>query len=234
MSQLRAFAPHVRRVDQLLSRYYGDRDHFNRRNPLEELLFILCSVQTNEPLYRETFKRLRQAFPTFAALASAPENKIAAAIEIGGLSNQKAHKIKRLMQEITDHFGAPTLAPLKRWNDEQREEFLTALTGVGKKTARCVMMYSLGSQSFPVDSNCWRICRRLGWVRATRPDKSCSPTDMDRLQQKLPPSLRYSLHVNMVSLGRELCTTHNPKCQVCPIWMYCRRANRSKEPKQWR
>jgi len=223
MKKANAYVPNAEKIASVLARRYGDWDHYNRKNPLEELLFILCSIQTNEELYRDTFATLRRNFPTFEALSSAPEEKIAEAIVNGGLSRQKARKIRRLLAEIVDRFGKPTLAPLRQMPDDERERILTSLMGVGKKTARCVMMYSLGSQVFPVDLHCWRICRRLGWVRPTRPDKSCSPKDMDRLQAKVPPKLRFSLHVNMVSLGREICTTDQPKCSVCPIQRYCPR-----------
>ena len=216
-------APNVETVARVLAKHYGTWSHYNRRNPLEELLFIVCSIQTNESLYRSTYSALRQAFPSFKSLATADENDIAAVIADGGLSKQKARKIKHLLHQISEQFGKPTLAPLKRFDDAEREQFLTALMGVGKKTARCVMMYSLGSQVFPVDLHCWRICRRLGWVRPTRLNKSCSPKDMDRLQAKIPPALRYGLHINMVSFGREICTTKKPKCSLCPIRRYCRR-----------
>jgi len=223
MNKGRAFAPNVARIARLLSDRYGNWPHYNRRNPLEELLFILCSIQTNEDRYRGTFAALRRAFPTFRALARAPEDAVAQVIADGGLSRQKARKIKQLLEQIITRFGKPTLAPLKRLADEECERFLTSLKGVGKKAARCVMMYSLDRQVFPVDVHCWRVCRRLGWVRPTRPDGSCSPKDMDRLQRKVPPHLRFTLHVNMVSLGREFCTAGSPKCSACPIRQYCRR-----------
>ena len=223
MSKATFHAPNVEKIARVLSMQYGNWGHYNRRNPLEELLFILCSIQTNEGLYRDTYSTLRRAFPSFKSLAVADEGEIAGLIANGGLSKQKARKIKYLLNQVSERFGKPTLAPLKRLNDNEREQFLISLMGVGKKTARCVMMYSFRSQVFPVDLHCWRICRRLGWVRATRPDKSCSPKDMDRLQVKIPPALRFSLHVNLISLGREICTTQKPKCSVCPISLYCRR-----------
>ena len=222
MGSLRNQAGHASEIARLLHEKYRDWDHHNRKNPLEELIFILCSIQTNEDLYRTTFQLLRRQFPSFWLLASAPVEDISQAIVIGGLSNQKARKIKRLLAETIERYGRPTLAPLRRLDDDERERELTSLTGVGKKTARCVMMYCFGSTVFPVDTHCWRIARRLGWVRPTRPDASCSPRDMDRLQAKIPPHLRFSLHVNMVSLGRDICTPRNPKCGECPIRRYCR------------
>lgn len=222
MREKSSYAPNVKEIALVLFARYHDWDHYNRKNPLEELLFILCSIQTNEDLYRDTFTALLRAYPTFAALAATPEIEIAGTIVNGGLSKQKARKIKHILNEIIERFGKATLAPLKRMSNDEREQFLTSLMGVGKKTTRCIMMYLLGCLVFPVDLHCWRICRRLGWVRPTRPNKSCSPKDMDRLQSKIPPKLRFSLHVNMVSLGREICTAQQPRCSICPINQYCR------------
>ncbi len=217
-----AIAKNVKAVAGRLSAQYGDFAHYNRRNPLEELLFIICSIQANEDLYRDTYAALRSAFPRLNLLAEAKEPEIAEAIEFGGLARQKAAKIKRILAQITDCFGRPTLSPLRDMTDAQCESFLTSLWGVGKKTARCVMMYSLGRAVFPVDVHCWRVCRRLGWVRATRPNKSCSPRDMDRLQARIPESLRFSLHVNLISHGRQICRAREPDCDACPIRTFCR------------
>lgn len=218
----RRFSKHVAPVAAILSQAYNDYCHGNKSNPLHELLYILCSLQTNETLYKSTYKRLRTSFPKIEDLANAKEREIAATIEIGGLSRQKAKVIKQILTKLDADFGKPTLSPLQEFDDTDCEAYLLSLPGIGKKTARCVMMYSLRREVFPVDSNCWRICRRLGWVRATRPDKSCSPRDMDRLQLHIPPHLRFTLHVNMVSHGRAYCLPSRPMCEACCIRGYCK------------
>ncbi len=208
-------------IAQQLKKKYHDFAHHNRKNPLDELLFIICSVKTTGKSYLSTYQALRQEFPRFSMLAEAPAEYIAKPLVQGGLYNQKSAAINKLIDAIVSTFGKPTLSPLKKMSDENCERFLVSLPGVGKKVARCVMMYSLGRKVFPVDTHCWRICRRIGWVRPTRKDGTVSPKDMDRLQKKIPPDLRFSLHVNMVSLGREFCTAINPKCGNCPIAGYC-------------
>ena len=213
----------IYKVSKILSLHYSDWSHFNRKNPLDELLFIICSIQTNEELYRRTFANLKREFPTFQSLGRASEKKIAKSIAEGGLAIQKARAIKLIVTELTERFGRPTLAPLKMMLDPDRERFLLTLPGVGLKTARCVMMYSFSSRVFPVDLHCWRICRRLGWVRATRRNKSCSAKDMDRTQIKIPTEIRYQMHVNMVSHGRTVCTADYPLCSSCCIRRFCRR-----------
>lgn len=217
----RKLFPNIQPIAELLSAEYADWDHYNRSNPLEELLFIICSLQTNEALYASTFAALRKKFPAFSSIRHASIAEVATTIAHGGLSTQKARIIKLVVERLIELFGRPTLRPLRAMNDEQCEAFLTSLPGIGKKTARCVMMYSLGRQVFPVDSNCWRICRRLGWVRPTRPDRSCSSRDMDRIQSGVPPKVRFKLHVNLVSHGRNICLPRSPTCHCCMIRTYC-------------
>lgn len=213
----------VASVALALKTRYGDFDHHNRRNPLEELLFILCSVQTQESNYRRTFGALRARFPSFAHLAKARIREIEQPLLSGGLYRNKARAIHRLCRAIAATFGDLTLAPLRQMSDEECENFLTSLPGVGLKVARCVMLYSLDRDVFPVDTHCWRICQRLGWVRATSRSGECKARDMERLQEKIPPSLRFSLHVNLISLGREVCLDSKPRCGECPVSSHCAR-----------
>jgi endonuclease III len=227
----RSYFPNVDSVAHALSERYGDRAHGNKANPLSELLFILCSLQTNEELYQATYASLLARFPTFRQLADAREDEIAGVLARGGLSRQKARTIRAVLSRLEADFGGPTLSPLRAMTDADCEDYLESLPGVGRKTARCVMMYSLGRQVFPVDSNCWRICRRLGWVRPTRPDKSCSSRDMDRVQNGIDPSIRYSLHVNLVSHGRAICLPAAPKCEDCCIRPMCSRVGVRRPPR---
>ena len=213
----------IHEVASILTERYNDFAHHNKKNPLEELFFILCSVRTNKVGYHATYQAFRKEFPRFEMVAEASAEYIAKPLVAGGLAKQKSIALKKAMDMIVEHFGRPTLTPLRTMTDSECEQFLTALPGVGKKVARCVMLYSLGRQVFPVDSHCWRICRRLGWVRRTTREQKPSPKDMDRLQAKIPPRLRFSLHVNLVSLGRDICLPRKPICHVCPIEIYCKK-----------
>lgn len=200
---------------------YGDFRHYNRSNPLDELIFIICSTKTDEKNYLTSYKNLKRSFPTFLSLSRATPEQLFAPLRIGGLYNQKAHHVNKVLQQIVTEFGKPTLAPLKKFTDDECESFLMSLPGVGKKVARCIMMYSLNRQVFPVDTHCWRISQRLGLVPPERLGKRYTDNDVDKLQDSIPAGIRYSLHVNMVSLGREFCTPRKPNCRDCPINRYC-------------
>lgn len=213
-TKLRSF---LRKVNRKLAVYGSDR-HGNRRNPLEELVFIILSAQTESYLYIQTFKNLRRRFPTWNSLVTADESEIEAVIHHGGLAQKKATQLKRAMEKIRADAGKLSLRFLTTLSDEEVRTYLTTLPGIGNKSASCIMLYSLERSVFPVDTHVWRICRRLGLTpQVAKPSRSMEL----ELEAKTPKSLRYSLHVNLVSHGRRICTTYWPKCEQCVLAEMC-------------
>ena len=210
-------------VATLLHETYGGFAHGNKRRALDELLFILASIKTQARKHAESYRALRRAFPTYADLAEADVDSLAEALAVGGFQTVQARTIRGALDAIAERFGRLTLAPLKRMTDDEAERELLALPGVGPKVARCVMMYALDRDVFPVDTNCWRIAVRLGWIEPKLGGRQITPKDMDRLQEQIPPALRYSLHVDMVSHGRRICTPKSPACSRCVLLDLCPR-----------
>ena len=206
-------------IASLLSSEYHDFNHYNKNDPLEELIFIVLSLLTQEAVYLRTHKNLFSLVDSPLSLARLSNTKIAQAISSGGLSVHKAERIKHIATRFLHEPGSDCTSSLGKMDDNDCEAYLLSLPGVGKKTARCVMMYSLERTVFPVDTHCFRIAKRLGLID---PDtKSVTNNIMDSLQEIIPAPYRYSLHVNMVSLGRSVCTPKKPRCGKCVIRKYC-------------
>ncbi len=129
--------PTLEQVAPILRRRYGDHAHYNRRNPMEELLFILCSVKTQESSYLSTYSALREEFPTFCSLAEAPAEYIAKPLATGGLQKQKSEAIRKICDAIMGRFGRLPLAPLRQMDDAGGEEFLTSLPGGRGQGGNC-------------------------------------------------------------------------------------------------
>ena len=66
---------------------------------------------------------------------------------------------------------------------------LTALPGVGPKTAACVLMFALGRPAMPVDTHVHRVSRRLGLI----PDRMSAEAAPPALEAITPPADIYSL-----------------------------------------
>jgi len=212
------YFPRVREIGRALVRAYGRPTLGNKRNPLDELLFIILSSKTPPDRYRLTYRALKSHYPVANSLARAKPNAIARVIAIGGLAEKKARQICEAARILAREFGQVTLRPLARMSDQEAEAFLDTLPGIGKKMARCILMYSLDRPVFPVDAHCFRISQRLGWV-----SKGTKLTDRvaDKLQAGVPPNLRRDLHIGMILLGREYCQPQKMYCSECPLLEHC-------------
>jgi endonuclease-3 len=204
-------------VEKLLREHFGQPRHGNKSNPLDELIYILLSLQTTQVNCQRSYRALRKAFPRWSLLAHASPAQIRKAINFAGLGKQRAGKLAAITRRIERDTGGVSLSGLNKLSSDQAESYLTSLPGVGKKTARCILMYSLGRSVFPLDTHCARILKRLGFHV---PDGSLRKCE-DRIQERIPPEIRYSLHVTMISLGREICMSKRPMCNICPLLSIC-------------
>lgn len=207
----------VREVDERLKRSYGVSRLGNKRDPLDELIFIILSNKSREEIYFASFEALKERFPNWSDVAKATVEEIEETIRFGGLAGKKAQAIKQLLNAIEEETGKVDLSFLRKWNNESAEAFLRKLPGVGPKTARCVLSYSLDRPSFAVDANVARLMWRLGWSTHTH----VTARVQDQLEDMIPSDIRLSLHVNFVVHGRSVCTQLGPRCDSCTLADLC-------------
>jgi len=205
-------------VERILRCYYSPTDLGNKRNPLNELLYIIISLRTTNPSLQRTYCKFKKVFPKWQNVYESRTVKIASVLKNAGLSKQKARNLKLILKKIKKDWGVLSLRKTRELNDEDLEKYLRSLPGVGLKTARCVMMYSFMRQVFPVDSHCFRIVKRLGWVP---PESKYCEHIQNYIQSFVPPELRYRLHVNLIQHGRELCLPYRPRCKSCFLQILC-------------
>lgn len=206
----------VRLYCRILARRYGNPRHGNKRDPLDELVYIVLSTRTGEAVFRTVYSELKKAFASWDDIQG---RRIAAFHRIlapGGLSTVKSYQLLSIFSSLRSEFGRATLGPLRAMPDDEAERFLTSLPGVGKKVAKCVLMYSLDRQVLPVDVHTHRVAVRLGLVAKRRPD-----TSQDLIEAQVPPELRYGFHVNAVAHGRAICLPRTPMCGACVLREWC-------------
>ena len=208
----------IYRVNYKLDQEYKSPRLGNKKNPLNELLFIQLSLRTTGPSFERTYSYFKKRYPRWEQVFKASNKEVADAIFNAGLSKQKASNLKKILNKLMKDFGRLSLSRLKHLDDYEIEAYLSSLPGIGKKTARCIMLYSFDRDVFPVDSHCFRIIKRLGWIGQ---DKKHTDKVADEIQDLIPKSIRYSLHVNMVAHGRSMCHPVYPRCTICPILKLC-------------
>jgi endonuclease III len=210
-------------IDRLLAAAYGTPEHKlgNRRNPLDEAVYIILSFQTNLDRFKSSWLRLRAAYPSWARLENAPASAISTVLREGGLHRQKSRTIKQLLRAVRELTGGLTLNSLRKMTDADAERVLTRLPGLSWKAARCILLYSLDREVFPVDGNTVRILKRCGVLSPHAVYRRRAVHDS--LQSAVQPSRRRALHVNLVVHGQRICLPRGPVCSQCPIRAACPR-----------
>lgn len=205
-------------VHKALSRAYGPLPRIGQGDPLGQLVETILSQNTTDKNSHRAYLNLRQKFPSWSAVAEAPEAAIAARIRQGGLANIKAPRIRNVLKIIRDREGRLSLSRLSRMSDAEAISYLTSLPGVGIKTANCVLLFSLCRPVMPVDTHVDRVTRRLGWVEKHMPIEKAGAF----IQQFIPPRLMLAVHVYLVWHGRRACKAGKPRCSECVIRRHCK------------
>jgi endonuclease-3 len=204
-------------VHRCLLDFYGQPTWRNPLPPVDELVSTILSQNTNDANRDRAFDSLRQHFPTWEAVREADPGSVVAAIRPAGLANQKGPRIQQVLREITAERGSLDLGFLKDLPLEDARGWLMKFKGVGPKTAAIVLLFSLGSPAFPVDTHIYRVTGRIG----LRPEKMTVEDSHNYLEKLFPPETYYAAHLNIIRLGREICSARKPACERCPLREIC-------------
>jgi endonuclease-3 len=188
-----------------------------KEDPFKVLIITILSQRTKDEVTREASKRLLKVAKTPEEILKLSEERIAKLIYPVGFYREKAKKIRKLCKILIEKYGGEV--------PSSREELLK-LPGVGDKTASCVLCFGFGVPTIPVDIHASVIANRLGLT------KSKNPEDIRKdLEKLIPEKLRYIVNLGFVEFGKEICSTRNPKCSICPLKNLCEYFKRIKYPK---
>jgi endonuclease III len=198
----------ARKILERLGKAYPDAAIALRfSNPLELLVATILSAQcTDERVNAVTeslFKRYRLA-PDYAGADAA---KLEQEIHSTGFFKAKSRALIGLGRALVERHGGA----VPRTVDE-----LTALPGVGRKTANVVLGNAFGIAALAVDTHVFRVSQRLRLARADDPDKV-----HDQLCEIIPrPKWTQATHL-LIFHGRRTCLARKPDCPRCVVNPLC-------------
>lgn len=207
----------IQEVFELLEQEYGECQWPSNRDPVDVLVQTILSQNTSDVNSGKAFAHLKAKFAGWEDVASAPVERIARVIQSGGLSRIKAARIKQVLTQIERDLGSINLHSLKSKSIGEAEAYLMSLPGVGRKTASCVLLFSLGKPALPVDTHIFRVARRLGLIDS----KSSVERAHDLLRQQIPPDKVYQFHLHMIEHGRRICQARKTQCPRCVLRGIC-------------
>ena len=174
-----------------------------------ELLFaVRLSAQCTDARVNTVTPALFRQFPTLDDFAGATYEEVGEAIRSCGFYNTKAKDLVECAKILLEKHGGKVPGTM---------EELTALPGIGRKTANLILGDIFGKPAYVCDTHCIRITGRLGLT-----DGSKDPLSVEKqLREVLPPEESSNFCHRMVLHGRALCMARKPNCEACPLKADC-------------
>jgi endonuclease-3 len=205
----------VAQVWERLAQCYGRPVLEPNGDPIAELIGTILSQHTTDVSSAKAFEALRNRYPTWNSVANAPLDELADVIRPAGLPVQKARTIQASLAGLNGD-DLRSLAALPVTEARAR---LTAIRGIGDKTASCVLLFALGMPAQPVDTHIERVCKRIGITGG-----ASNATGIQHVLERCLPAngeTMYAFHVDMVRHGRQVCQARYPKCAMCSLTDLC-------------
>jgi len=195
-----------KRIQTILDRLdaeYGTeyRIYLEHSSPWELLMAVIMSAQCTDARVNLVTPGLFAAYPTPEALGNAEQEDVERLIHSVGFFHNKAKNLIACSREIAVRYGGVVPATI---------EELTALPGVGRKTANVIRGHIYDEPSIVVDTHVKRISNRLGLTKEQDPVK----IEFD-LMKVLPKDHWILWNLDIIALGRTICLARNPKCEQC-------------------
>jgi endonuclease III len=176
------------------------------RNAFELLAATILSAQCTDARVNQVTPALFAKYPDSRALAAASPEELEPMIQSTGFYRVKARNLQGMAAQLVSQHGGNVPANM---------DALTALPGVGRKTANVVLGHALGIPGWPVDRHVLRVAERIGFIHTD--DAVVAEHQLCAL---LPPARWTRASDTLILHGRRICKP-TPLCDSCQIRAGC-------------
>ncbi|MEM3065980.1 MAG: endonuclease III [Nitrososphaerota archaeon] len=196
-------------LDLLVERYgIQVPAHLDKPDPFRVLIGAMLSHRTRDEMTDLAFRRLFSTYGSIEDIVKAPLKEIRRLIKSVGFYRQKAKRIKDVAKILLERYDGQV--PRDR-------VLLVELPGVGYKTADIVLSIAYGEPIVAVDTHVETVSKRLGIVRK----KAGYEETRKSIENITPSHMRRMVNGILVKFGKEVCRKLRPRCEICPITIYC-------------
>ena len=203
----------ARRVLQRLTKEFPDaRCALDHETPHQLLAATILSAQCTDVRVNLVTPGLFAKYPDPAAFASARQEDMEEAVKSTGFFRNKARALIEMSQDVVAKHGGEVPRTM---------EELTALRGVGRKTANVLLGNAFGIPGLVVDTHVTRLSNRLGFTRQKDAVK------IERELMEIFPRKWWTLSSHLLILhGRKTCGARRAECDACCVRDQCPSADR--------
>ncbi len=173
-----------------------------------QLLFATrLAAQCTDARVNIVTKDLYRKYPTLQAFANAKIEELEQDVKPCGFYHMKARDLKECAVMLLEKHNG--VVP------DTMEE-LTALPGIGRKTASLILGDVYHKPAIVADTHCIRLSNKLGLAHSKDPKK----VEFE-LRDIIPPEEQCMLCHRFVWHGRAVCNARSPKCNECTLAPFC-------------
>lgn len=195
-------------VYKKLAAKYPDADiELDYSNPLELLVATMLSAQCTDKKVNQVTKELFAKYKRPEDYLEVPPEELEQDIRPTGFYRQKTKSLRGVMQALVDDYDGCVPEDLAS---------MTALPGIGRKTANVILGNAFGVPGIAVDTHVKRVANRIGLTTNSNPDKI--EKDLMRLY---PEAEWVNLSHVLIFHGRYTCKSRKPMCEECPVTEHC-------------
>jgi endonuclease III len=193
----------TRQILDALETQHPDADtELHHANAFELLVATILSAQSTDVLVNTVTPALFKRYPDARALARATHAELEPQIHSTGFFRAKSKALIGMAQTLVKEHGGDVPADM---------DALTALPGVGRKTANVVLGHALGVPGLPVDRHVLRVANRIGIAESDKPE-----TVEQQLGAAMPPDRWTRTSDTLILHGRRICKP-KPLCDRCAV-----------------
>jgi len=208
MAKEKGLSEKVANILRLLDGMYPDaHTALVHRTPLQLLVATILSAQCTDERVNQVTVALFAKYPDARSFAGASLEELEQDVKPTGFFRNKAKAIKGCAEALVARHGGEVPRTL---------EELTALPGIGRKTANVILGSAFGIPGVVVDTHVSRVTQRLSLTKETDPVK----IEFD-LMGKLPREKWIIFSHQIIDHGRAICVARKPRCPICPLRPWC-------------
>lgn len=192
---------------ELKNLYPDAGPELNFTNPYETLVATMLSAQCTDKQVNKVTPALFARYPDAVSMAAASVEDVYPMVKSCGFKS-KANNIIEACRLIALNHGGEV---------PQTMEELTALPGVGRKTANVVLANAFKVPAIAVDTHVFRVSNRLGLADANDVENT-----EKQLMRAIPKSDWCDAHHWLIFHGRRVCKAQRPQCEVCTLREMCK------------
>ncbi|MFN3562148.1 MAG: endonuclease III [Chloroherpetonaceae bacterium] len=195
-------------VSEVLSKKFpSPKTELHYETPFQLLIATLLAAQCTDKRVNMVTSSLFKDYPDAKAMSKLSVEEVKEKIKSINFFNNKAKHIVELCKTLVEKHNGEVPETL---------EELTALAGVGRKTAHVVMSNAFGKPVLAVDTHVFRVSNRLGLVKA----ENVLETE-HQLMKYLKPEQVGDFHHYLILHGRYTCKAKSPECHLCELTRIC-------------